>query len=157
MNISINDAIVVALVSAFAGFIVQYFFKWYEHRHAAASFELSVIAEVDAILNIIERRNYRGALEYGVYLSSLTDKIQTLQIDVQENYCPIYYSNLDKVSLLNKNKVKDIVQFYSILASLVQDVKSGGILNSDNPSVDDYQDCLQLLDEAVELGKKIVK
>ncbi|MGE8544244.1 MAG: hypothetical protein ACN6NS_08060 [Acinetobacter johnsonii] len=156
MNIGINDAIIVALVSAFSGFCVQYFFKWQERKHISKSFELSVLAEIDTMLKIIERRGYRNALESGIFTLTLTNKTLKLQIDIQENYCPIYYSNLDKISFLSKKKVKSIVRFYSILASLVQDVKPGGILNADHPSLEDYQDCLQLLDEVIELGNKVI-
>ena len=157
MSISVSDAIIVAFFSAGISFIIQFFFKWYDHKHNASSFELSVIAEVEAMLNIIDKRKYREALESGIVVSHLTEKGLSLQIDIQENYCPIYYSNLDKISLLSKDKVKDVVQFYSILASLVQDVKPGGILNSEQPDTEDYQECLQLLNEAVILGKRIIK
>jgi hypothetical protein len=161
MNISINSAILVALISAVISFVVQLFFKWYDRWNQARSFELSIIAEVEAILNILEKRDYRKGLEEGIIHSivsenSSVDKNYKLEIQIQENYCPIYFNNLDKISFISKQKVKDVVKFYSLLMSLAQDVKSGGILSTD-PSSEAYNECLRLFDEAVEIGNRIIK
>lgn len=161
MNLSINNAIVVTLLSAVISFVVQLFFKWYERRYQAKSFELSIIAEVEAILNIIEKRNYRKGLEDGIFFSELIDKSSasntyTLEVQIQENYCPIYFNNLDKISFISAKKVKDVVRFYSLLISLAQDVKPGGLLNTD-PSREAYNECLDILNEAVVIGRRIIK
>lgn len=157
MNLNILDAIAVALFSALVGFLVQLFFKWYDRKHSANSFELSVIAEIEAMLSIIEKRQYRKALEQGIIYSQFSEKGMSLTVHIQDNYCPIYYSNLDKISLLSANKVKDIVRFYSILTSLVQDLKPGGLLNSEPTDQSNYIECLALLDEAIALGQRIIK
>lgn len=161
MNLSINSAIVVALLSAVISFFVQLFFKWHERRHQAKSFELSIIAEVEAILNIIEKRNYRKGLEDGIFFSELIDKSSasktyTLEVQIQENYCPIYFNNLDKISFISAKKVKDVVRFYSLLISLAQDIKPGGLLNTD-PSREAYNECLDILNEAIVIGRRIIK
>lgn len=161
MNISINSAILVALISAAISFLVQLFFKWSDRRHQARSFELSIIAEVEAILNILVKRSYRKGLEEGLIQSMVTDKTSVdknykLEIQIQENYCPIYFNNLDKISFISALKVKDVVKFYSLLMSLAQDVKPGGILSTD-PSSEAYNECLRLFDEAVEIGNRIIK
>lgn len=157
MKITLNDAIVVALFSAIVSFIIQFFFKWYDNNKNAKSFELSIIAEIEAILDIIEKRKYREALERGIVISITSQNIAFLQIDIQQDYCPIYNNNLDKVSLLSKKRVKDVVQFYSILASLIQDVKSGGILSTNQASREAFEECLVLLNEAIILGQRIIK
>lgn len=157
MNINANDAIVVAFFTTIISFIIQFFFRWYDGKNIANSFELSVIAEIEAMLSIIKKREYREALESGIQFSYLGSNIASLQIDIQENYCPIYYSNLDKISLLSKKRVKDIVWFYSILASIIQDVKPNGILNTDEVSKEAFIECLKLLDEAIAIGNRIIK
>lgn len=67
MSIGVVGAILVAFFSAFIGFLVQLFFKWYDRKYNANSFELSVIAEVEALINIIEKRDYRKGLEQGIF------------------------------------------------------------------------------------------
>lgn len=156
MSIGVVGAILVAFFSAFIGFLVQLFFKWYDRKYNANSFELSVIAEVEALINIIEKRDYRKGLEQGIFFSNLSNQEYPLEIQLQENYCPIYFNNLDKISLISPCKVKDVVKFYSILTSLALDVKPGGLLNT-APSSEAYEECLSLLDEAIEIGKRIIK
>ncbi|MBP1470637.1 hypothetical protein [Acinetobacter nosocomialis] len=161
MNISLTNAILVALFSAFIGFLVQLFFKWNDRSYQAKSFELSIIAEVEAILNIIEKRKYRKALEDGILFLKKGEKlsgneIYTLEVQIQENYCPIYFNNLDKISFISQKKVKDVVRFYSLLMSLVQDVKPGGLLNKE-PSREAFDECLSVFDEAIIIGNRIIK
>jgi hypothetical protein len=161
MNISINSAILVAFFSAFIGFLVQLFFKWNDRRYQAKSFELSIIAEVEATLNIIEKRKYRKGLEEGLVFFELSEnlsenKIHTLEIQIQEDYLPIYFNNLDKISFISPKKVRDVVRFYSLLMSLAQDVKPDGILNK-QPSREAYKECLSVFDEAILIGNRIIK
>ncbi|MDV7623927.1 hypothetical protein R4615_17395 [Acinetobacter baumannii] len=160
MNISLTNAILVALFSAFISFVVQLFFKWNDRRYQAKSFELSIIAEVEAILNIIDKRKYRKGLEEGVFQFELgerlsVNKIYTLEIQIQENYCPIYFNNLDKISFISPQKVKDVVRFYSLLMSLAQDVKPDGLLNTE-PSREAFNECLNVFDEAIIIGNRII-
>jgi hypothetical protein len=160
MNISIISALLVALFSAFISFLVQLYFKWNDRSYQAKSFELSIIAEVEAILNIMEKRKYRKGLEEGIFFFELgeklsTNEIYTLEVQIQENYCPIYFKNLDKISLISPKKVKDVVRFYSLLMSLAQDVKPDGLLNT-GPSREAYDECLSVFDEAIMIGKRII-
>ncbi|MBJ6351121.1 MULTISPECIES: hypothetical protein [unclassified Acinetobacter] len=160
MNISLTNAISVALFSALISFVVQFFFKWNDRRYQAKTFELSITAEVEAILNIMEKRNYRKGLEEGIFLFGLGEKLSknefyTLEVQIQENYCPIYFNNLDKISLIRPKKVKDVVRFYSLLMSLAQDVKPDGLLNT-GPSREAYDECLSIFDEAIMIGKRII-
>lgn len=67
MNINIISALLVAFFSAFISFLVQLYFKRNDRNYQAKSFELSIIAEVEAILNIIEKRKYRKGLEDGIF------------------------------------------------------------------------------------------
>ncbi|KXZ65634.1 hypothetical protein [Acinetobacter venetianus] len=161
MNIGILGAVIVALSSALIGFIIQLILRHTDRNYQAKSFELSIVAEVEAILDIIEKRNYREALESGIFSTALGESlsqnnIYTLEIQIQENYCPIYFNNLDKVSLISAKKVKDVVRFYSLLMSLAQDVKPGGLLNTE-PSSEAYSECLKVFDEAIKVGHRIIK
>lgn len=147
--------------SAFISFLVQLYFKRNDRNYQAKSFELSIIAEVEATLNIIEKRKYRKGLEEGLFFFELGEKISenkiyTLEIQIQENYLPIYFNNLDKISFISPEKVKDVVRFYSLLMSLAQDVKPDGILNK-QPSREAYKECLSVFDEAIIIGNRIIK
>ncbi|WP_391485652.1 hypothetical protein [Acinetobacter pittii] len=161
MNINVISALLVAFFSAFISFLVQLYFKRNDRNYQARSFELSIIAEVEATLNIIEKRKYRKGLEEGLFFFELgeklsANKIHTLEIQIQENYLPIYFNNLDKISFISPEKVKDVVRFYSLLMSLAQDVKPDGILNK-QPSREAYKECLSVFDEAIIIGNRIIK
>lgn len=161
MNINVISALLVAFFSSFISFLVQLYFKRNDRNYQAKSFELSIIAEVEATLNIIEKRKYRKGLEEGLFFFELGEKISenkiyTLEIQIQENYLPIYFNNLDKISFISPEKVKDVVRFYSLLMSLAQDVKPDGILNK-QPSREAYKECLSVFDEAIIIGNRIIK
>lgn len=160
MNINVISALSVAFFSAFISFLVQLYFKRNDRKYQAKSFELSIIAEVEATLNIIEKRKYRKGLEEGLFFFELGEKISenkiyTLEIQIQENYLPIYFNNLDKISFISPEKVKDVVRFYSLLMSIAQDVKPDGILNK-QPSREAYKECLSVFDEAIIIGNRII-
>lgn len=160
MNINIISALLVAFFSALISFLVQLYFKKNDRSYQAKSFELSIIAEVEAILNIIEKRKYRKGLEEGIFFFEVGKKLSVnetykLEVQIQENYCPIYFNNLDKISFISQEKVKDVVRFYSLLMSLAQDVKPDGILNTE-PSREAYDECLSVFDEAILIGNRII-
>lgn len=159
MNITVNDAIVVALFSAIIGFIIQLFFKFFDKHSNAKALEIAIQAEIKAIILIIEKRNYKQILEHCLFHSLMMDNINknspTLTIDFAENYNQIYINNLDKISYLGSH-IHDVVLFHILISSLIQDAKSGGILNDkDLVDTECYKECLDILDQVITLGEKI--
>lgn len=155
MNITVNDAIVVALFSAIIGFIIQLFFKFFDKHSNVKALEIAIQAEIKAIILIIEKRNYKQILEHCLMMDDINKNSPTLTIDFAENYNQIYINNLDKISYLGSH-IHDVVLFHILISSLIQDAKSGGILNDrDIVDTECYKECLDILDQVITLGEKI--
>lgn len=159
-GITMDDKLEYALILAVFGLVGKYFLDWLAARNRAIAFQQAILAEIYALLSLIKVRNYRGFLEGGVFgstINNLTDTPHLLSMNIQDNYCPVYYNNLDKIPLLNKKNAKDVVLFYALIASLVQDLKPGGVFNSKkHSSVEDYQAGLKILDMATKTGEKLI-
>jgi|GEM_PF-1113133 hypothetical protein len=159
-GIIMDDKLGYALLLAAFGLVGKYFFDWLAARNHAIAFQQAILAEIYALLNLIEVRNYRKFLEDGIFgssLNSLTDTPYLLSMNIQDNYCPVYYNNLDKIQLLNKNIAKDVVLFYALIASLVQDLKPEGVFNNKvHSSVEAYKAGLTILDMAIKTGEKLI-
>lgn len=158
MDIKLTDALLIAAFSSAISFGVQFFFKWRDEKNHTKSFEVAILAEIKAMMSIIEKRKYLEDLSRIDSFHNMGDgQKHLLIVDVQENYCPIYYGNLTKISLLSEDIVADIVEFYSLIASVIQDVKPGGILtDKEYATKETFQNTYSVLKNAIEIGNRLI-
>ena len=155
-----DDKFGYALILAVVGLAGKYLVDWLAARNQAKAFQQAILAEIYALLSLIKARDYRKFLDEGVFTSEVCKLIEDsylLSMNIQDNYCPVYYNNLDKIQLLNKNNVKDIVLFHALIASLVQDLKPGGACNNkESSSPEVFESSLKILDQATLIGERII-
>lgn len=155
MNIS--DALVVALVTIVTNFLVQLFFKYRDSSTHSKSIKKAIIAEIEAIINIVEQRNYKEDINKIIYqLEKNPNSRFSFSIDINKDIFPVYSHNLDKIGSLDGELAKQVVTFYSLLSSVIQDVKVGGILNNkEYGTLENFKNLRVLLTKALELGNNI--
>ncbi len=161
MDMKLEDGLIIAAFTSIVSLIVQLVLRRLDSQRHTKSFQLAIMAEISALLSLIERRKYREALDRGIFdakVGSLVNMPSLLSLNIQEDYCPVYYNNLDKIPLLDNNKAKEIVLFYALIASLVQDLRPGGVLNNpDYSSSEAFKKDLEILDQAIAIGRKLTK
>ncbi|EZP66261.1 hypothetical protein BW43_02734 [Pseudomonas sp. RIT357] len=75
-------------------------------------------------------------------------------VAVSSDYCKIYKANLDKLGMIKGTQLSKIVNFYSLIESIILDAKPDGILGS-RGSVEDYSEVIEFLDDALKLADEL--
>lgn len=154
----ISDALLVALVTVIINFLIQIFFKNWDKKSQRLSVQLAIIAEVKALKNIIDQRKYLQDIDSIIsYLENNRGHRKPMSLEIQSNVFPVYSSNLDKIGQLSPSLAPKIVTFYSLLSSILQDVKMGGLLSiRESATFENYKNVYELLNSALEIADEII-
>lgn len=155
----VSDALIVALVTVIINFFIQLFFKYKDNRSQQLSIQLAIIAEIKALKKLIEQRKYVQDIQNIVlHLEKNRGYRTTLSLDIQENVFPVYSNNLDKIGQLSPIIAPQVVTFYALLSSILQDVKVGGLLSiHEQGNYQNYKNIYDLLTNALEIADEIIK
>jgi len=115
-----------------------------------------IYAEISAILEIIDKRQYIVDLTARTKLMQAGVIYQPYIISITSDVSPIYKANLSKLSLLDAQLQTQIVIFYKFLDALIEDVKVGGTFSS-GLTLDACLEFLSLADDMVNTGENIKK
>lgn len=154
----VSDALIVALVTVIINFFIQLFFKYKDNRSQQLSIQLAIIAEIKALKKLIEQRKYVQDIQNIVlHLEKNRGYRTTLSLDIQENVFPVYSNNLDKIGQLSPKIAPQVVTFYALLSSILQDVKVGGLLSlHEQGNYQNYKNIYDLLINALEIADEII-
>ncbi|MBK5351612.1 hypothetical protein JFU37_03615 [Pseudomonas sp. TH41] len=139
-------------------------------RSTRKSVEIALLAEIANIAIMIRKRNFVIQLkEIRDTLTEMNKQIanthndsetlpnvatQTFIVTVSTDYYRIYKANLDKLGVINGKKLLKIVSFYSLLESIMLDVKPEGNLGK-RGSVEDYTEVIIFLEDALKLADEL--
>lgn len=69
----------------------------------------------------------------------------------------MYSNNLDKIGQLSPKVAPQVVTFYALLSSILQDVKIGGLLSiHEQGNYQNYKNIYDLLTKALEIADEII-
>ena len=132
-------------------------------RREAATVRASLLAEFDALMEIIELRGYLPALqEYEALLiadrTSGKSEIGTMffQANIDSDFNRVYQASVTKLGVLKADEAKQIVRFHQFADSVRLDVIEGGVLavGSDDPEA--FREAIVLLETMLKIGKALV-
>lgn len=139
-------------------------------RKATKSVQAALLAEVSSLLQIIEARNYlidfkdtfaelTAANERDMALAQQSgidfeENTDTTVIAIQDDYNKVFKAYLDKLGLLPPKFATDIVTFYTLIDSIVQDLKPIGVLQTQGYA-EQYEEAIILMERALGLAKKL--
>jgi hypothetical protein len=139
-------------------------------RSTRNSVEAALLTEIANIALLIRKRNYLNQLrEIRNNLIEVNNQIssnhndsetppshagKTFTVTVSEDYYKIYKANLDKIGLIKKNKAIKIVNFYSLIESIMLDAKPTGSLGSMG-YVEHYDEVIMFLEDALKLADEL--
>jgi hypothetical protein len=145
-----------AAVGGFIPLLIKMIEGYREEKRNKQAVAHQIYAEVTAILEIVDKRQYlqhMNALAAQFLLNP--NLIQTYQIQVSDDFSIMYKANIDRLSLLNPNLQTKIVKFYRFLSALIEDVKLGGGFNSQPITQYGCNQFILIATEAVALGNEI--
>ncbi|WP_223544007.1 hypothetical protein [Pseudomonas sp. BF-B-28] len=140
------------------------------NRNLRISVENALLTEIANIVSIIRKRDFLNQLKNtrsnvikinNQILSNHNDNQTppalagiTFEVTVSENYFKIYNANLDKIGIIDKNKSIKIVNFYSLIESIMLDVRPTGVLGSIG-HVEHYDEVIMFLEDALKLADEL--
>ncbi|MCK4082064.1 hypothetical protein [Acinetobacter radioresistens] len=157
MNLHFNEpaivAIITALTTAILNLIVQYFLWGRKQKIEKKAITTAFVAEVEVLLEVVRERKYLEGLKEQISVMHAKSTVPYV-VPIQDNYSQIYRNNLDKLYMFEPKIVKNLVLFHSLLDSLIQDVKPGGILATGG-SKENFQEAATILSLAIQNGEEI--
>lgn len=139
-------------------------------RSTRESVTSALLIEIENITSVIKKRNFLHQLiETRNELIEINNQISknhnnsethpcfetaTFTVTVSEDNFKIYKANLDKIGLIDRKTALKIVQFYSLIESIILDVKPEGALGM-NGSVEDYTEVIMFLEDALKLADEL--
>lgn len=140
---------------------------WYKQvKRERESVRASLLAEVAALLEMVERRNYVKDLRAKeAYLISLTqDQLKLINPDewgfelpAAGNYNRVYQANLSRLGALSAVEATQIVRFHQFADSVRADVTSDGVLAIGCVDHESYGETAGILEAAIEIGTQLTK
>ena len=144
-----------AFVGAVSGIIPTTISNIIKGRKKKKSVTLAIYSEIKANLELYEHRQYlkhfKSIIEHLERNEGLT---YSLKIGVSDNRFLVYKSQLENLGSLDSNIAVLVVRFYQLLEAIIQDIKPGGSLNTDDHGIDSYKQLLAISEQAYEVGHK---
>ncbi len=143
--------VISALGGALVGGLVSFYLEDRKQEQFALQVRNCIIAEISALVRVIESRKYVEAIEEAVeHLQDKPTDIYTLHADIPIHYSQIYQEQCRNLSVLYRMVARDIINFYQLIDTVVQDIKPEGTFLK-HPSLE----ALELFRLAVKIGKSL--
>ena len=131
------------------------FAQMYQHWNTASAVKYAMLAEIAATLEIIEARKYIHFIEQLIE-NKAPGQPFPVTIPVGPRSLLVYEKNADKLGYLPADLARDVVRFYALIFSVIEDVKEPPPGQTPRErSVPEWEQTLKLAKEANALGRKI--
>ncbi len=155
--IPVLSALGGALVGAMATFFPTKYLEDRKHKQFAGQVQNCILAEISALVRIIENRKYVEGMEEAVaHLRNNPTDVYTLHADIPAHYSNIYREQCLNLGVLDRIVARDIINFYQLIDAVIQDIKLDGTF-SKHPSIEGYTEALKMFKLAVKIGKNLEK
>lgn len=153
-------AVVVALITGLLAILGNYLMVSRQARLEQRSTRAGLLAEVSALLEIIKKRNYLASLEAMHTQVGATGRWNepdrySLSVPIPEHYNRVYQANVSKLGALSRDEAEQIVRFHQLIDSVRADVTEGGVLWSGANTVEPWQQAIDVLKDAIQLGEAL--
>ncbi|OEE30940.1 hypothetical protein A1QS_11820 [Vibrio ordalii FS-238] len=153
--IPVIAALLGASIGAIASLIPSRYLEVRRERQFSVQVKRSLIAEISALVRVVESRNYVAGVEEAItFLKANPGRKYTFYADIPPHYSQIYQEHCKHLGVLEPEVARDVIHFYQLIDAVVQDVKVGGAFTT-HPSLQGYEESLQMFKLAVKIGKKL--
>ncbi len=151
-------AILGAFVGGISTFFPTYILQRRKERFESRSVTVALVAEISAILSVVEARTYIESVEEIVRsLHSSPDQKQPYSVTIPEHYSRVFQSNTCNLGIVDSALLPKIIQFHQLIDAAVQDIKPNSTLAAGNGDVMRFEELLSIMKRARTLGEEIVR
>lgn len=146
-----------AIAGAFASFFPTWFLELRRDKNFSRQVENCLLAEVSALLEIIENRRYLISIrEVIAHLSEQpAGAIYSFTVNVPQHYSRVYQTNCSNIGAVRNEIAQKIVVFHQLIDAIVQDIKPGGIA-SVGATLEAYTEMEKIFSNAIDKGRDIL-
>ncbi|WP_282339374.1 hypothetical protein [Pseudomonas sp. PS02288] len=151
-------AILVAFSAGATGVIGPLFLSAQQARREAQTVRAAILAEVSALLEVIEDRGYLYGLQesQGELLTSEPDQhVIQAQVAITDSYKSVYQAFISRLGALTPQEASLAVRFYQLIEAVRTDVAPGGVLYEGSSEPADFEETARLLNKAIAVGKEL--
>jgi hypothetical protein len=149
-----------AIGGAFIGGVVSYLpNRWLEKHKRGLEVDAvrnALITEIKSIVAIVQERAYVALMDEAI--AQLIEKggKQRYSVRVPEHYTRVYQAQVSRIGLLDPSLATQIITFYQLLDSVVQDVSPGGIVADLGGDLTMFRKIKNIFQAAMDLAQQII-
>jgi hypothetical protein len=160
-------AVLVGVVSAFAALVGPVRLWKKQMKRESDSVRASLFAEVEALVEIVDRRGYLFSLRAieaklrvrqssSVYTAFQNNQgSEPFQVLIDSQFNRVYQGNVSKLGVLRAEDAKQIVRFHQLADSVRLDVIPGGLLARGTSDPEAFKETADLLQTALDIGRAL--
>lgn len=154
MNFDKEWVAIITVAVGIAGKLVGAWWKWHTEREATRQ---ALLAELQAIVEIIKARHYIDELRKTAYEIEADEIKQpySYHVSVADHYRAVYSANLTRLGCLSSDQASKIVRFYQMIDSVVRDVSPGGPLYESTGDASAFHEAANILEQALNLAEEL--
>ncbi|WP_152219788.1 hypothetical protein [Pseudomonas sp. SCB32] len=160
--------VLVALASGATGAAGTFGMHWLQGGNERKSVRASILAEIRALIELVEKRQYVPALieecqNLSLRVSTCTPfslgEVQPMvyQVTVPENYNLIFRENSSKLGCLEPQDAADVVRFYQLIQSVIVDIGPGGFLYEGARDPNQVYATISIFENALAIGSALLE
>jgi hypothetical protein len=154
-------AVVASLLIIVVGFTSNTWREYNRERKLRRTLALAFQAEVQALLEVIEKRGYIEGLRAAKAQIEATGKFQAYHFKAREKYFSVFEANVGQIGILRPPLSQLVTRFYAQVNSIFEDME--WFEKSDPANVDPmvaiatYDEVLNIFEDTVGVGNRIVQ
>ena len=157
--------VLVALFTGAAAAGGPIWIAYRQTKNERSSVRSALLAEVAALIEIVEIRGYLKDLRsYEAYLKScdrehldqLNPKDFSFSVPISNEYNMVYRANLTRLGGLSSTEAKQLVRFYQLTDSVIADITDGGALCIGTVEPDAFGKAADLIEIAIKIGRALI-
>ncbi|MBU1424598.1 MAG: hypothetical protein KKH12_12585 [Gammaproteobacteria bacterium] len=155
------SVVIGGLLVAIGGFASNTWLEIARERKSRRTLALALQGEIQALLEIFEKRGYIEGIRAAKAQTEATGKFQAYHFRARKNYFSVFEAHVGQVGILRLPLSELVTRFYAQANSILEDMERFEKL--DPASVDplaaiaDYDEVLSLFEDTVAIGKQIVQ
>jgi hypothetical protein len=154
-------AVVASLLFIVVGFTSNTWREYNRERKLRRTLALAFQGEVQALLEIIEKRGYIEGLRAAKAQIEATGKFQAYHFKAREKYLGVFEANVGQIGILRPPLSQLVARFYAQANSILEEMER--FEESDPATVDPmvaiaaYDEVLNIFEDTVAIGNQIVQ
>lgn len=151
-----------ALGGAIAGAIASFFPTWLIERRRETAFaqqiESCLLAEISALVEIVDRRGYLAAIKGVVgYLRQNPEGTQyRFVVDVPSHYSRVYQDNCKHIGVVRSDIAQQVIVFHQLVDAVLQDMKPNGVF-SEGATLETFEEMEVIFGEAMDIARNLLQ